>query len=77
MGWAGGSSLFDDLIDSLLEHNIEYQKRVDIYLNMINAFENEDCDTLQECFGRDSAYDEAFRLIHEDDEDYKILWEEE
>ena len=53
MGWSGGSKLFADVVASIRRHCIgdSYQKE-EVYTDMIKAFENSDCDTLQEAVFR-------------------------
>jgi hypothetical protein len=60
MGWSGGSGLFRELIDVV---NLEVKNpliRKKIYEKMIKAFEDYDCDTLQECLEKDDIFDLVF-----------------
>ncbi len=66
MGWAGGSSLFSSLID-ILKGEIPHDRRVKVYLRMIDAFRADDWDTTDECLGVDDAYDEAYEEFWGDD----------
>lgn len=70
MGWSGGSGLFRDLIDvvSLEVRNPVSRKR--IYEKMIKAFEDYDCDTLQECLGQDEIFNLVFLEQNSDYESY-------
>lgn len=60
MGWASGSRLMSDLIESVKNNVDNFESRVDLYLEMIKNFEDADCDTLDECLGEDEAFDEAW-----------------
>lgn len=69
MGWASGSRLFDDIID-ILYNNIEDVKlRKKLYTELIQAFEDADCDTLYECKGHDDCFDLAFEELYPDDDE--------
>ena len=61
MGWAGGSHLMREIIDVLNEVGVEDSQKRTIYTKLIEAFQNEDCDTLDECLGEDKVFDEALR----------------
>ena len=60
MGWAGGSRLMSDLIESVKNNVDNFESRVDLYPEMIKNFEDADCDTLDECLGEDEAFGEAW-----------------
>lgn len=62
MGWASGSRLMSDLIDSVRDNVESFQSRVELYIEMIHNFQDADCDTLDECLGRDVAFDEAWNI---------------
>lgn len=47
MGWASGSSLAAD-IWSLVRRHIPKEKRPRVAKNLIDLFESEDCDTMEE-----------------------------
>lgn len=64
MGWASGSSLFSLVIKSAKKAIPDKRKRVKFYLEMVNAFEQFDWDTQDECIGEDPAYDEAMKTLH-------------
>lgn len=64
MGWSGGSRLFSNIIDVLQREISDSEKRQAIYWDLIQEFENEDWDTLDECMGEDPAYDLAVRELH-------------
>lgn len=78
MGWASGSRLMCDIIDSLHNEGIDKEIRKNVYANLIEAFSEFDCDTLDECTGIDKAFDEAYYAYYEidpeeeqEDEDYE------
>jgi hypothetical protein len=48
MGWASGSELADGVWDAVKEH-IPEEKKQEVALRIVNLFEGEDCDTLDEC----------------------------
>lgn len=73
MGWASGSSMFGEIIEFLQETIEDEDVRKEIYLGLIDIFENRDCDTLDECKGEDEAFDEAFEELHPSDEDEEDL----
>ena len=59
MGWSDGSTLMSALINSLVEVHVPFEQRTKIYSNMIEVFQHEDCDTLEECLDEDPAFDKA------------------
>lgn len=66
MGWGSGSSLMCRVIDTV-KCNVRTQAhREEIYFDLINAFEDYDCDTLMECTGEDKAFDKVLAEIHPD-----------
>ena len=71
MGWASGSGLFSELIE-VIKDNVESPSlRKEIYRGMMESFETYDCDTLDECYGVDPAYDELWDELYPDqEEDY-------
>lgn len=69
MGWASGSSMFGEIIEFLQETIEDDDVRKELYMGLIDIFENRDCDTLYECKGEDEAFDEAFEELHPDDDD--------
>lgn len=68
MSWNSGSDLFESLITTLQENVKEFYSRMNIYSDMIEAFEDRDCDTLFELIGKDEAFDSAFYEFHPKDE---------
>lgn len=72
MGWASGSRLASELIESFSEIIDDDDLRKQIYASMIESFEKFDCDTLDECCGFDPAFDEAWDEYTSDE-----VWDEE
>jgi predicted lipid-binding transport protein (Tim44 family) len=73
MGWASGSQLMSEVIAAIADKMDDHDTKVEIFESIIEAFEDADCDTLQECLDEDDAFDEALKNIHPDwfDEDYE------
>lgn len=63
MGWSSGSRLMSGIIDSAKRHIKNDNVRMKFYEEIITAFEDEDCDTLEECLGEDKAFDKALENI--------------
>lgn len=51
MGWASGSSLFSQVIGAVQPRVKDDGERKEIYKKLINAFEESDWDTQDECTG--------------------------
>lgn len=66
MSWSSGSGLFSDLIYILKRKIDEDSIREEIYAEMIEIFEDHDCDTLDECVGNDPAFDKVFKQYLEE-----------
>ena len=66
MGWASGSSLMCDVIAAIRPRVLQEKARLEIYRELIDAFEEMDCDTLGECAGEDDVFDEALRAAGHD-----------
>lgn len=47
----------DSIIDSLYKHVKCPKARMAIYTDIVDAFEDHDCDVLEECTGVDPVYD--------------------
>lgn len=65
MGWCSGSELMGKAIQSIqthVSHNPAIRRA--IYRDLIPAFEDQDCDTLDECRGKDPSYDAALDAAH-------------
>ena len=73
MGWSSGSSLFSDIIDAVVECEIDDETRKMLYEKLIPVFEDEDCDTLDECVGKDSMFDSVFHTLYPTDNDDDFL----
>lgn len=68
MGWASGSRLFSEIIEATVDAGIDKVTRKELYEKYMEAFEDFDCDTLDECVGIDEAFDEIWKSKHPDDE---------
>jgi len=60
MGWSSGSALMHDVIEAVKKNVRITEKRVNIYYDLIQAFQERDADTLGECLDVDPAYDQAY-----------------
>jgi hypothetical protein len=76
MGWASGSRLASELIDAAKATITNEVERTSFYEQMIYAFEDADCDTMDECVGRDEVFDEVWEELYPSD-DYSDLDEED
>lgn len=75
MGWAAGSSLMSNIIDELKDRIHDDLIREEVYSVLIEAFQDRDCDVLDECYGEDPAFDAAlddinFEVEEEEEEDW-------
>ena len=68
MGWASGSSLFSDIIETIQFHVPDEDTRGNMYVELISAFEAADCDTLDECLGEDPVFDSVFNTACPDED---------
>lgn len=66
MGWAGGGRIMDPIIKALKNNIPDEKLREKIYKPIIDAFEDEDWDTQDECIGSDPAWDKALKKLHPD-----------
>jgi hypothetical protein len=73
MGWASGSSLFSDIIEAINDCDVDDETRHMLYEKLIPIFEDEDCDTLQECLGQDSVYDKVYNSLYPPEDDSELL----
>jgi hypothetical protein len=73
MGWASGSSLFSDIIEAFNDCDVDVETKKALYEKLIPIFEDEDCDTLQECLGEDSVFDQVYYALYPKDEDDDFL----
>lgn len=64
MGWASGSIIASELIESLSETVDDEYARREFYAKMIEIFEDHDCDTLDECLDIDPAFDKVYNENH-------------
>lgn len=48
MGWASGSELMSEVLAATLPH-IPKKKRKAVVAKLVEAFQAQDCDTLEEC----------------------------
>lgn len=73
MGWASGSGVMSDIVtnirDTGLADEIKDDARQALYGILIDAFQDADCDTLDECLDIDPAYDKAYANFYPDEED--------
>jgi hypothetical protein len=73
MGWASGSSLFSDIIEAVNDCDIDEETRISLYEKLIPIFEDEDCDTLQECLGEDSSFDKVYHTLYPPDQEDDLV----
>lgn len=65
MGWSSGSTLMSEVIAAMKNAEVPEYLRASAYRGIIEAFRNEDCDTLDECYGQDPAFDAAYIAFFE------------
>jgi hypothetical protein len=63
MGWAGGSGLMREVIEVIRDYVPGDESRKGIYVRLIKAWKQFDCDTLTECFEDDPAFVEAYCVV--------------
>lgn len=68
MGWASASSMMKNIIDEM--QLMFWSDRYKVYKILIKEFQDEDADTLDECLGKDAAYDDAFFVINPEAKDF-------
>ena len=69
MGWASGSELLGTILEAFeVEDLVPIDAKRRIYRRMIEAFEDRDCDTIEECLGIDDDFDEVWYEIYPSDE---------
>lgn len=61
MGWASGSGLMQDVITAVNKSFRRGKGAKKFYEMVIEAFQDHDCDTLDECKGSDPDFDAAYR----------------
>lgn len=79
MGWASGSMLVAQMVSGIKDLVDDKDTRKDVYMVMIEAATDFDCDTLDECLGIDPAFDDAlyevfpdWKDVDEEDEDDEL-----
>jgi hypothetical protein len=72
MGWSGGTAIFSNIITTLQFHIKDDEVRKELYQDMLDAFEDADWDTQDECLGIDIAYDEVYHLKYPGDFDIDL-----
>jgi hypothetical protein len=68
MGWGSGSRLAVELIEAAKATIINEDERSSFYEQMIYAFEEADCDTLDECVGNDQVFDDVWEELYPSDD---------
>jgi hypothetical protein len=63
MSWTTGSKLFLEMIDAFEDADIDTDTRKLLYESLIPLFESYDCDTLDECLGKDKAFDVIYKQL--------------
>lgn len=60
MGWSSGSLLMEQIISAFNRHcdHVPFENAVEFYKDLIEAFENSDCDTLDECVDWETSPEE-------------------
>jgi len=72
MAWSRGADLFSEIAEMIFEKVGDEDDRKAIYDEMIELFEDFDCDNLHECAGIDFILDEALAdagIIEKDEEE--------
>ena len=72
MGWGSGSRLATRLIEAAKDTISDNIERECFYDLMIDAFEDADCDTLDECLEVDPVFDALWKTKYPD-----LDWNEE
>jgi hypothetical protein len=78
MGWASGSRLAIELIEAAKASFSNDDEREVFYEQLIFAFEEADCDTLDEATGVDDAFDSVWNDLYpsedyDNDDDYSVI----
>ena len=60
MSWSRGSLIMSEIIGAM-EKVPDVKTREHVYAILIPIFEDQDCDTLDECIGKDVAFDAALQ----------------
>ena len=72
MAWSRGADLFSEIAEMIFDKVADEDDRKAIYDEMIELFEDFDCDNLAECVGIDFVLDEALAdagIIEKDEEE--------
>lgn len=69
MGWASGSRLFNKVIAAVQPVVPDFEARKSLYASLVEAFRDHDWDTLDECVGKDPAYDAVYAEKYPDDDE--------
>ena len=77
MSWSSGSSIMSDIIVELENTTLSKAQRTEVYETLIPIFEDNDCDTLDECLGEDMAFDHAWELSGHEPADNEEFYDEE
>ena len=64
MGWAAGSSIMNNIIYTMKREVGDTKIREKVYKDFIEYFEDEDCDTLEECIDIDEAFDKVYYRLY-------------
>jgi hypothetical protein len=70
MGWSSGSRLAAELIEAAKITINDEDEREAFYEQLIAAFEDEDCDTLDECVGHDDVFDRLWNRLYPSEDDW-------
>lgn len=71
MGWSSGSELASRMIAMIEDLGISSAQKLDAFYEIINSFEDFDCDNLHECLGESETFDKAYKLL------YKVRYKED
>lgn len=81
MGWARGSQIMTEIVETFMETISDDEYRAEAYSALIDIFEDYDCDTLHECLKIDDVFDEVYRDKHpeedEIEEDIRDDWDDQ
>jgi hypothetical protein len=66
MGWSGGSSVMNGIIDVVHREIKDPAVKQRLYKGIIEALEGSDWDTQEECLGQDIAFDAALAELYPD-----------
>ena len=68
MGWGSGSRLASGLIEAAKETISSDIERESFYEQLIELFQDFDCDTLDESVGHDPVFDELWEKLYPSDD---------